>query len=506
MLHRSRSIWMQYGAATAAIALSIVVRLVLGHFTTHTYPFATIFLAIVFSAWYGGFGPSLLAATLGFASMLIWPDSRPTPGSYLLGVLFYVAISLVVAALGGLMARARERIENQIAELTRQQNELHVAAQRKDEFLAVLAHELRNPLAPIASALDILKQPRLDPAIASLARDTADRQLQHLTRLVDDLLDVSRIMRGKIELRKERVDVRTIVERAIETVQPLIDQDHHQLTVSLPDLPIWVDADLVRLSQVLSNLLSNAVKYTEPGGQIRLLAAIQDRELVVSVQDSGIGIASETLPKLFDMFMQALPGAGRSRGGLGIGLTLVKNLVEMHGGTVTAHSEGLRQGSEFVIRLPYQEVPAAPSPEPQPLPLPPPPRAENRPRRILVVDDNVDAAQSLALLLRLRGHVTRTVFGGREALDAVAQEEPDTVLLDIGMPGMDGYEVARRLRAEYSSALTLVAITGWGAEQDRQRSKAAGFDHHLTKPVDLTSLERVLQMGTSTAELQAASP
>lgn len=543
MLPRARSTWGRYLAAVAAIGVATLARSALSEFTGHAYPFATICLAIVFSSWYGGFGPTILAAGLGYASLWLPLDTHALPGSPAVRIAFYVAFTIVIATLGELMARARQRIESQIAELQQHQAALEEAARRKDEFLAVLAHELRNPLAPIASALDILKQPRLDPAIATQARDTADRQLQHMTRLVDDLLDVSRIMRGKIELRKQRVPVATIVERAIETVQLLIDREGHQLSVELPEQPLCVECDLVRLAQVLSNLLSNAVKYTEAGGQITLSVMRQGDELLICVRDSGIGIDAESLPRLFDMFMQAVPGSSRSRGGLGIGLTLVKSLVELHGGHVIAKSAGLGQGSEFLIRLPNCQIsdempqlvssPRPPAPAIQRLrevkakreeklqfkaqseerlpsesvtaqgPTPasePSCPADTSRRRILVVDDNVDAAQSLAMLLRLRGYNAKTAFSGVQALAVVSADEPDLIFLDLGMPGMDGYEVARKLRADYPASLMLIALTGWGNEQDRVRTRRAGFDHHLTKPVDLAALEAVLALEKPLAE------
>lgn len=512
MLRHARSVWGRYLAALAAIGVATLARLALSEFTGHAYPFATICLAIVFSAWYGGFGPTILAAALGYASLWIPLDTHSLPGNPAVRVVFYIAFTFVIATLGELMARARQRIELQIAELQRQQAALEEAAQRKDEFLAVLAHELRNPLAPIASALDILNQPRLDPSIAKQARDTADRQLHHMTRLVDDLLDVSRIMRGKIELRKERVELAAVVQRAVETVQPLIDREGHQLTVELPERPVAIEADLVRLAQVLANLLGNAAKYTEAGGQIILSASVDGEQLVIRVRDSGIGIDAAFLPRLFDMFMQAVPNSGRSRGGLGIGLTLVKNLVEMHGGIVVAKSAGLGKGSEFLIRLPkcefMAEVPKArpqlERPEETALRTELVRREGTSRRRIVVVDDNVDAAQSLAMLLRLRGHYAKTAFGGPEALKVVAAEDPDLVFLDIGMPGMDGYEVARRLRAEFSPGLMLVALTGWGNEQDRVRSRQAGFDHHMTKPVDLAALEGVLVLEKTPVEAEVS--
>jgi CheY-like chemotaxis protein len=399
----------------------------------------------------------------------------------------YFLFSLGIAALGGLMARARERIARQIEELTCQQAELRLADQRKDEFLAVLAHELRNPLAPIASALDILKQPGVDDTTAAQAREVADRQLKHLTRLVDDLLDVSRIMRGKIELRREKVELAAIVARAVETARPLIDGARHSLTVSLPDEPVWLEADLVRLAQAVGNLLCNAAKYTEPGGTIDLTATCEGGEVAIRVRDSGIGIAPDVMPRLFEMFMQVAPGASRSQGGLGIGLTLVKSLIGMHGGVVEARSDGLGKGSEFFIRLPTAFAPLQPEE-----PMSSADAGAPAVRKILVVDDNADAAQSLAVLLRLRGHEVQVALGGAEALQAANESMPELVLLDIGMPDIDGYEVARRLRSRFNSGLTLVALTGWGTEQDRRRSREAGFDHHLTKPVKLAAVEAVM--------------
>jgi signal transduction histidine kinase/CheY-like chemotaxis protein len=471
---------------------------VLKHYFDNSYPFALIFLAIIGSAAYGGFGPALFASVLGLFSAWAVPDNRPPAGPPLLGIGLYFLFSLGIATLGGMMVRARERIAKQIEELTRQQLELRLADQRKDQFLAVLAHELRNPLAPIASALDILKQPGVDAATSAKARDVADRQLKHMTRLVDDLLDVSRIMRGKIELRKEKVALAAIVARAVETARPLLDGARHQLEVSLPDEQVWLEADLVRLAQAVGNLLCNAAKYTEPGGTISLTAGCEAGQVALRVRDNGIGIAPEVMPRLFQMFMQVAPGAVRSQGGLGIGLTLVKSLIEMHGGTVEARSDGLGKGSEFLVRLPAVE---APPPAEKPIP-----RADADValgRKILVVDDNADAAQSLAVLLRLRGHDVQVALGGAEALEIADANVPELVFLDIGMPDIDGYEVARRLRSRFNSGMTLVALTGWGTEQDQRRSREAGFDHHLTKPVELAAVEAVMATpAMSNVELQ----
>jgi signal transduction histidine kinase/ActR/RegA family two-component response regulator len=487
MVERSRSIWVRYGVAVLSIVVAALARWVLSRIFPSVYPFAPIFLAIIFSAWYGGFGPAVAASLLGLAVGIATADNRISNGHPLLGLSLYALTSLWIAAFGGAMAIARQRIARQIDELTRKHEELQQADHRKDEFLALLAHELRNPLAPIANSLEILKFRDIDTQTAADARAVAERQLKQLTRLVDDLLDVSRIMRGKVELRRERIELAAVVARAVETVQPLIAAEHHQLAVTLPEASVWLDGDLVRLAQALANLLGNAAKYTEPGGQIGLTAASEEGQAVIRITDTGIGISPETLPRLFEMFMQVAPGASRSQGGLGIGLTLVKNLVEMHGGSVEARSAGLGQGSEFIVRLPSATPLEAAATTPARCEAP-----SDAPLRILVVDDNVDAANSLALLLKLRGHDVRVAFSGAEALEAASADQPDLAFLDIGMPEMDGYEVARRLRSGWGSSLTLVAVTGWGTDRDRERSRAAGFDHHLTKPVDAAALEAVI--------------
>ena len=383
----------------------------------------------------------------------------------------------------------RKRAEDDLRQMAA---DLSEADQRKDEFLATLAHELRNPLAPIRNSLQILKMPRVDAETAQRSRDMMERQVHHLVRLVDDLLDVSRVMRGKIELRRERVELATVVARAVEMAQPLIDAQGHELTVSLPPESLPLDADPVRLAQVVGNLLTNAAKYTETKGRIWLTAQREGAQAVLRVRDTGIGIAPDILPKVFDLFVQVDHAATKSQGGLGIGLTLVKNLVEMHHGTVKASSTGLGKGSEFVVRLPLSalehrgRIESENGVEPQEsLPL--------SGHRLLVVDDNVDAADSLAMLLRLQGHEVRVAHDGPATLEMVKGYRPEMLFLDIGMPGMDGYEVARRIRREPQLAgVVLVALTGWGQEADRRRSSAAGFDHHLVKPVEPDAVQKVL--------------
>jgi len=368
--------------------------------------------------------------------------------------------------------------------------ELREADRLKDEFLAMLAHELRNPLAPIRNALHIMKQPAADGAMVGQVRDMAERQVQHMARILDDLLDVSRISRGRIELRREAVDVAAVISRTVEAVRPVIEDRRHELTVSLPAGPLRVEADSTRLEQVLTNLLNNAAKYTDPGGHVGLTAEREGGEVVLRVKDTGIGIAPDMLPRIFDLFVQAERRLDRAQGGIGIGLTLVKKLVELHGGTVGAHSPGVGRGSEFVVRLPalgdHQEAERARAVGQEDA-------AELPRRRVLVVDDNRDAADSLAMLLQLAGQDVRAAYDGPSALAQAQEFRPELVFLDIGMPGMDGYQVVRRLRERPGPEnMLLVAVTGWGQEEDRRRSQEAGFDGHMVKPAEPETLHQFI--------------
>ncbi|MCI0699633.1 MAG: ATP-binding protein [Planctomycetia bacterium] len=366
---------------------------------------------------------------------------------------------------------------------------LREADRRKDEFLATLAHELRNPLAPICTALEILKLSGVSSPTAERALALTERQVQTLARLVDDLLDVARITRGKVELRRQQVKLTDVIERAIETSRPLIETARHKLTVTLPAETIYLNADPARLSQVVANLLNNAAKYMEPSGTILVRVERQGNDAVIRVRDNGIGIAEEMLPRVFDLFTQIDPSPDRSRGGLGIGLTVVKQLIEMHGGQVEATSEGLGRGSEFIVRLPVlQEV--APETPNDPANAQPLPRVS---RRVLVVDDNQDAADSLAELLRLAGHDVQTAYNGTAALELARKHSVEVILLDLGLPGMSGHEVARRVREQAGQrSVMLIALTGWGQPEDRRRTQEAGFDHHLTKPADPVVISKLL--------------
>ena len=357
---------------------------------------------------------------------------------------------------------------------------LRDAARRKDEFLATLAHELRNPLAPIANAVEVLNlQGSMEP-VPSAARDVMGRQLKVMARLIEDLLDASRITSGKLELRRDRVELAAVIEQALETSRPHLRG--HEFTVAMAAGPAWVDADPVRLAQVFSNLINNACKYTPAGGQVRLSAEREGARVRVRVRDNGIGLAAEHMPRLFEMFSQVAPAIERRQGGLGIGLALSRALVEMHGGTIEAASDGPGRGAEFSVTLPAFDAP-----------MPSRGKTEQartaQPRRILVVDDNEDTAASLAMLLRADGHTVEVANDGEHAVKAAAAFRPDTILLDIGLPGMNGIEACRAIRSQAGgAAIQIAALTGWGQEEDRRRSREAGFDAHLVKPVERAAL------------------
>ena len=398
--------------------------------------------------------------------------------------------ALVSAVRAALRARRRQyQIRDYLGESDRIATALREADRRKDEFLAILAHELRNPLAPLRNALEALRLKPHDREAAAWARAVMERQVAQMVRLIDDLLDLSRVSRGRIELRHERSDLASLVNGALEICGAAIKAGGHKLTLDLPAEALPLSVDPTRIVQVICNLISNAAKYTPPGGRITVSARRQDGALEFSVRDTGIGIPQDMLQKVFDMFTQVTQSVERSQGGLGIGLTLVKRLVELHGGTVEARSAGPGRGSEFVVRLP-EHPEAAMTTRVAALPEAATPAAG---RRILVADDNRDAADSLAFMLRLAGHEVRIAYDGQQAIDMAEAFRPALALIDIGMPRLNGYETARRLRAKpYGETMLLIALTGWGQADDRNRSLAAGFDHHMVKPVDPSMLERLL--------------
>jgi PAS domain S-box-containing protein len=386
----------------------------------------------------------------------------------------------------------RRRAEQRLASTLM---ELRAADRHKDEFLALLAHELRGPLAPLLNSVEILKRAQGDEGILTKVQGTMERQLGQLVRLVNDLLDVSRIARGQIELRREPVDLGGIVQQSVEACRPLAGAAGHTLTVNVPEEPVYVDGDPARLAQVLSNLLHNACKYTEPGGHIALRLGREGREALIRVSDTGIGIPPGKLEGIFDLFVQLDRRTERAQGGLGVGLAVVKRLVTMHGGSVEARSEGAGRGSEFIVRLPVASGAGSVAGDASPI--------ESVPaRRVLVVDDNVDTATSLSMLLQKAGHDAHTAYEGLQALSLAEELHPDVILLDVGLPRLNGYDVCRRIRERSWARNTLiVAVTGWGQEEDRRRSAAAGFDAHLVKPPEYAALMQVL----SAAEARARS-
>jgi PAS domain S-box-containing protein len=380
------------------------------------------------------------------------------------------------------------KVARDITERKQIEEAIQKADQRKDEFLATLAHELRNPLAPISNSLEILKHAEHDPELLRASCGTIERQLNHMVKLVDDLLNISRISQDKLALRRSRLELSHVVQQAVETVQPVVEKYGHSLDISLPEHSLYLDADPLRLAQIFSNLLNNACKYTPPGGHISLSAREQDGEASIAITDNGVGIAPDQLSAIFEMFVQSDSTGAGSGGGLGIGLTLAKRLVEMHGGRITVNSNGAGHGSEFVVYLPLpdqgaveQQVPASTD------------SVAVGAQRVLVADDNIDNAETLATLLRINNHEVRLAHDGLAALEAAEQFRPDLLLLDIGMPKLDGYGVCRRLREQpWGKELTIAALTGWGQDEDRRKTHEAGFDAHLVKPVNYSTISYLL--------------
>jgi signal transduction histidine kinase/CheY-like chemotaxis protein len=460
-------------------------------------PIGTIYLRARYDPWerlrdYLGILGAVMIASFGVAALLSgWLQRAVTEP-----ILEVASTARRVMEQRDFSLRARKITGDEIGELVdsfnlmlaeagRRAEALREADRRKDEFLATLAHELRNPLAPLRNALEILKMPDANPAMRDKAREMMERQLAQMVRLVDDLLDVSRITTGKLGIRKALLEVQAAVRDGIETVRPFLESRRHTLEVQMPSQAISVEGDRTRLAQVFANLLHNAGKYTEPGGYIVISLAEEGGQAVVRVRDNGLGLAPESLAAIFDMFVQVDRTLERTQAGLGVGLTLSRQLVSLHGGRIEAKSAGLGKGTEFVVRLPLAGAKLDASPAR---------RARGTPaRRILLADDNVDFTTSLAELLAARGHEVRVARNGAEALAAAAAFNPDFAFLDIGMPKVHGYEVARRLRELPATAdCVLIAVTGWGQPDDRNRSREAGFDRHLVKPIDPAEIETIL--------------
>jgi signal transduction histidine kinase/CheY-like chemotaxis protein len=496
------AIVLRYAAAIGVVLFIFTIRAALTPLLGLQAPLLPFLLGVLLSAYLGGRGPAFLAAgvtpilaTIWFTR---WPEDAP-PEQWLLHVAFFLILSvLTILIMEAMQITVRLANENaRRAEASAQA--LREADQRKDEFLAMLAHELRNPLAPVRNIAHILGRSASDPESVRRAGEMLERQASHLTHMVDDLLDVARITHRRIRLDREIVSLEEIVGMALETAGPALEDRRQRAVLSVAEPRSYVEGDAVRLCQVVSNLLINASKYSSEGRRIHIVIDADDREVTLTVRDEGIGIDREQLPRLFDLFMQGDRSLDRAQGGLGIGLTIVKHLVEMHGGTVAALSEGLGLGSEFRVRLPRAFGPPASDAVQQRGP-----QHQQRKRRVLVVDDDPDCAESLRDVLRLEGHEVRVASDGAAALAMFDEFAVEVVLLDVGLPRMDGYMVAHAIRARFAAGHLrprLLALTGYGREEDRQAALRSGFDEHLTKPVDP---RRLLQLVAEGGRLQQA--
>jgi signal transduction histidine kinase/CheY-like chemotaxis protein len=470
-----------YGGALAAVCAAVFLRWFLDPWLGPAAAQVTLFGAVAIAVWLGGWGPAALCAALGYAVVSLLAGEpgaglRIATAAQALELVLYALSCALIIGLGERMRRARDHFRASEVALEERAAELQRADTNKSQFLALLAHELRNPLAPLRTGLAIL---RLTPDGASAAQthELMERQFAHLARLIDDLLDVSRIDRGMLELRPERIALDVVVRSAVEAAMPGMEAKSLHLVVRYAGQPLYVEADAIRLAQVLGNLLNNAAKFTATGGRIELAMRAEEACAVVSVADTGVGLAPGELEKIFDMFVQV--GARHTAGGLGLGLTLARSIVERHGGRVEARSDGPGRGAEFIVRLPLAAAGAAAAAPAVPLP------ANGVRRRVLVVDDNADAAETIASLLRLEGHRVETALDGAVALHVAESLQPDIAFIDLNMPVMDGYELARRLRTlPCGRDARLVALTGMGKASDMERTRAVGFDVHLTKPAD----------------------
>jgi two-component system, sensor histidine kinase len=487
----------RYGFAILLTMLATLGRIGMGNALEERVPFGHYFLSVLLTAWIVGTGPAIVALLGGILAAAHWiipPDNSlwVEEAADQMALIVYAGVSAVAILLFDRTAKEAVLLQQRADENEELSKRLREADTQKDQFLALLAHELRNPLAPIRSGLSVIEREKsLSPAGREV-RQVLRRQLDQLVRIVDDLFDVSRFLRGQMRVDRELIDLRNVVDLAVHTSEPLIDQGNHDLQFLRPNKPVMVMGDEVRLTQAVANLLTNAARYTSRGGRIRILLDEVDGEAQLQVCDNGIGISSEGLHRIFELFAQENSSQTRDQGGLGLGLAIVRQIVELHSGRVDAESAGPGRGSCFTITL---DTVAAPQPTSRGDAGKPAdePRLTHRhaSRRVMIVDDNCDAAQTLAMLLSYDGYATHVACDGHIALETFDEFDPDVVLLDIGMPGMDGYEVARRLRRRGQRA-KIIAVTGWGQESDRQLSLQAGFDHHVVKPVNIDDLLKLI--------------
>jgi signal transduction histidine kinase/CheY-like chemotaxis protein len=505
-LLRADAIALRYGSAIAVVLIIAGIRALLAPLLGTQAPLLPFVLGVFAAAYLGGRGPALLASALTPILATLWFTNWPQDAPAIQWV-SHVVFFLVIAALSSLLIhelQKRSRTEREaLAVAAGHAQALREADRRKDEFLAMLAHELRNPLAPIRNVAYVLAKGMADPATVRRSAHMIERQANHLTHLVDDLLDVARITRGRVVLKRETLSLDTLADAALETVQPLLDARGQTVGLRRPAEQVFVDGDCVRLCQVVANLLTNAVKYSPERSRIEVVIDGSDADAFISVHDSGVGIDAQLLPMLFDLFLQGDRTLDRAQGGLGVGLTIVKLLVEMHGGTVSAHSDGLGKGSEFRIRLPRVQAPVAVA-----APFPQDEQRTVRPRRVLVIEDNADAAESMRAVLRTDRHEVDVVHDGAAGLARLEDFRADIVLLDIGLPRMDGYMVAHAIRERFALAgrrPKLLALTGYGRDDDRKAALKAGFDGHLAKPVDPRRLLEIVAEEPQARNTGAAS-
>jgi len=483
----------RYSAAVFIVAVALALRLLLVPVTGTGAPYVVFFAAVLVTSLYGGPGPGLLAVALAAPlGAYVFVVGAGYPAAEAVGqAVIFIIDGVLVVYLSNLIARSRREANEAAHALRRSQDELRVADRNKDEFLAVLSHELRNPLAAIRNSAYILMRSPSDVPSAQRAREVIDRQTTQLARLVEDLLDVTRIARGKFQIRLERIELGGVVRRAIEDQRSLLDARGILLEERMPPSNLWIEGDAARLIQVIHNLLGNAAKFTPSRGRVEVSLTSEGGQAVLSVKDSGVGIAPEDLPRVFEPFVQ-LDQTGTSESGLGLGLALVKGVVELHGGTVRACSSKVAGGSEFLVRLPLSTAGDEPIVQRAAQP------AEARPRRVLVVEDSPDVAAALQGLLQSMHHDVRVAFDGASAIGMAREFRPDVVLCDLALPGLDGYETARRMLADAELRGTvLVALTGHTQPEDRKRALEAGFVQHLAKPATMQELQQVLEARSS---------